>query len=163
MFIYAALILCTILPSQVAFTSLPSASGIPLTASYGLIALLRLFITPDEFKGSKFNLGPFAKWFYAATALFNAILFAVQSSPFFFPVTAETFNFVSLSKHSYYFHRTYVDLIFFSFNRQAVVILVAITIFAILSWRLIPADNWLPRERIMKVFNAVEEEPIGST
>ena len=109
MFIYAALILCTILPSQVAFTSLTSASGIPLTASYGLIALLRLFVTPDEFKGSKFNLGPFAKWFYAATAFFNAILFAVQSSPFFFPVTAATFNFVSLSKHNY-FHRIYMNL-----------------------------------------------------
>lgn len=119
-------------------------------------------MTPDEFKGSKFNLGPFSKWFYAATAFFNAILFAVQSSPFFFPVTAETFNFVSLSKHSY-FHRKYMDLTFFRFNQQAVVILVAITIFAILSWRLIPADNWLPRERIMKVFNAVEEEPIRST
>jgi len=51
-------------------------------------------MTPDDFKSSKFKLGPFAKYFYVAAAFFNAIVFAVQVSPFFFPVTAETFNFV---------------------------------------------------------------------
>ena len=95
MYIFGAAILCTILPSQVAFTSLISAGGIPTTAAYGLIALLRLFVTPDDFKSSKFKLGSFAKPFYVAAAFFNAIVFAVQVSPFFFPVTAETFNFVS--------------------------------------------------------------------
>ena len=95
MYIFGACILCTILPSQVAFTSLTSAAIIPSTALYGLIALLRLFMTPDEFKWSKFKLGRFAKCFYAAAAIFNAMFFAVEVSPFFFPVTAQTFNFVS--------------------------------------------------------------------
>jgi amino acid permease len=95
MYIFGAILLCTILPSQVAFTSLISAGGIPTTAAYGLIALLRLFMTPNDFKSSKFKLGPFAKYFYVAAAFFNAIVFSVQVSPFFFPVTAETFNFVS--------------------------------------------------------------------
>jgi hypothetical protein len=52
-------------------------------------------MTPNDFKSSKFKLGPFAKYFYVAAAFFNAIVFSVQVSPFFFPVTAETFNFVS--------------------------------------------------------------------
>lgn len=95
MYIFGASLLCTILPSQVAFTSLISAGGIPTTAAYGLIALLRLFMTPDDFKSSKFKLGRFAKYFYVAAAFFNAIVFSTQVSPFFFPVTAETFNFVS--------------------------------------------------------------------
>ena len=100
MYIFSALILCTILPSQVAFTSLVSTSAICITSTYGLVALLRLFMTPDGFKWSKFKLGSFAKYFYAAAALFNTVVFAVEVSPFFFPVTAGTFNFVSVSKHS---------------------------------------------------------------
>lgn len=52
-------------------------------------------MTPNDFRSSKFKLGPFAKYFYVAAAFFNAIVFSVQVSPFFFPVTAETFNFVS--------------------------------------------------------------------
>lgn len=95
MFIFAALLLCTIIPSQVAFTSLISAGGVPTIAAYGLIALLRLTVTPNHFKSSHFNLGRLAKPFYVATAIFNAIVFAVMISPFEFPVTAQTFNFVS--------------------------------------------------------------------
>jgi translation initiation factor 5B len=95
MYIFAASLLCTILPSQVAFTSLTSAGGVFISAGYGLIALLRLLMTSDGFKWSKFRLGAFAKYCYAAAAFFNAILFAVEVSPFFFPVNAQTFNFVS--------------------------------------------------------------------
>lgn len=101
MYIFGACLLCTILPSQVAFTSLISAGGIPTTAAYGLIALLRLTMTPNDFKSSKFKLGPFANYFYVATVFFNALVFSVQVSPFFFPVTAETFNFVSRFLHGF--------------------------------------------------------------
>ncbi|KAJ7696692.1 hypothetical protein B0H17DRAFT_1158533 [Mycena rosella] len=68
-FVCAAVLLCTILPSQVAFTSLVSARGVPTIAAYSLIALLRLTMTPGEF--------------YAA--FFNALVFAVLIPPFFFP------------------------------------------------------------------------------
>jgi hypothetical protein len=113
MYIFCACLLCTILPSQVAFTSLTSAGGVLITAGYGLIALLRLIMTPDGFKWSKFKLGRFAKYCYA-TAFFNAIVFAVEISPFFFSVTAPTFNFVSpLSKHDC-FPRGYMILTVFS-------------------------------------------------
>jgi len=103
MYVFGAALLCTILPSQVAFTSLVSAGGIPTTAAYGLIALLRLTMTPNDFKSSKLRLGAFAKYFYVAAALFNALVFSVQVSPFFFPVTAETFNFVSGPSHFFSF------------------------------------------------------------
>ncbi|KAI6099153.1 hypothetical protein F5141DRAFT_1066724 [Pisolithus sp. B1] len=58
-YIFAALLLCTILPSQ----------------------------------SSHFRLGKYAKPFYLCAALFNTLIFAVDISPFYFPVTADTFNF----------------------------------------------------------------------
>lgn len=79
MFVFGALILCTILPSQVAFTSLVSAGGIPTTAAYGLISLLRLTMTPDDFKGSHFYLGKWRKPFYLAAVIFNGIVFSVST------------------------------------------------------------------------------------
>ena len=79
MFAFGAVLLCTILPSQVAFTSLISAGGIPTTAAYGLIALLRLTMTPNDFKNSHFYLGRWRTPFYVSTVVFNAIVFAVSS------------------------------------------------------------------------------------
>ena len=79
MFIFGALLLCTILPSQVAFTSLISAGGIPTTAAYGLIALLRLTMTPDGFKSSHYYLGKWRKPLYLCAVVFNALIFAVRA------------------------------------------------------------------------------------
>ena len=79
MFAFAAALLCTILPSQVAFTSLISAGGVPTIAAYGLIPLLRLTMTPNHFRSSRFYLGKFAKPFYIAAVFFNAIVFAVRT------------------------------------------------------------------------------------
>lgn len=78
MFIFGAALLCTILPSAVAFTSLTSAGGIPTTAAYGLIAVLRLTMTPNDFKNSHFFLGKWRRPAYIATALFNGLVFAVS-------------------------------------------------------------------------------------
>jgi translation initiation factor 5B len=77
-YIFAAILLCTIIPSQVAFTSLVSAGAVPTIAAYGLIALLRLTMTPDRFQSSHFKLGKYAKPFYVCAALFNALVFAVR-------------------------------------------------------------------------------------
>ena len=79
MFVFGAALLCTILPSQVAFTSLISAGGIPTMAAYGLIALLRLTMTPNDFKNSHFYLGRWRIPFYIATVLFNGLVFAVRN------------------------------------------------------------------------------------
>jgi Amino acid transporters len=76
-YIFGASILCTILPSQVAFTSLVSAGAVPTIAAYGLISLLRLTMTPNNFPSSHFRLGIFAKPFYVASVLFNGLIFSV--------------------------------------------------------------------------------------
>ncbi|KAJ6622561.1 amino acid transporter [Mycena sp. CBHHK59/15] len=131
-FIFAAALLCTILPSQVAFTSLVSAGGVPTIAAYGLIALLRLTMTPNDFQSSHFRLGAFAKPFYAGAVFFNAIVFAAMISPFFFPVTGDTFNF-------------------------ACVIFGAVTVFGIASWYLTPEDKWLRRELVLKALHTADE------
>jgi translation initiation factor 5B len=79
MFAFGALILCTILPSQVAFFSLISAGGVPTTAAYGLIALLRLTMTSNDFKHSHFYLGKWRRLFYLGAVLFNGLIFSVSS------------------------------------------------------------------------------------
>jgi translation initiation factor 5B len=79
MYIFGACILCTILPSQVSFTSLVSAGGIPTIAAYGLISLLRLTMTRGRFRSSYFYLGKFGVPFYACAAVFNAIVFSVRN------------------------------------------------------------------------------------
>lgn len=131
MFIFGAAILCTILPSQVAFTSLVSAGGVPTIAAYGLIALLRFTMTPNHFRSSHFLLGRFAMPFYAAAALFNGLIFAVMISPFYFPTTAGTFNF-------------------------ACVIFGAVTIFGVLSWYFTPEDRWLSRQHVLQSMKAAD-------
>ncbi|KAG0695785.1 hypothetical protein DFH29DRAFT_1005150 [Suillus ampliporus] len=147
-YIFAAILLCTILPSQVAFTSLVSAGAVPTIAAYGLIALLRLTMTPDDFQSSHFKLGKYAKPFYVCAVLFNALVFAVDISPFEFPVSAQTFNFVSLT----------VPLINSSNDplSKAVVIFGAITIFAFLSWYFTPEEKWLRKDQILKALETVD-------
>ncbi|KAI9448435.1 amino acid transporter [Lactarius indigo] len=134
MFVFAATLLCTILPSQVAFTSLVSAGGVPTIAAYGLIALLRLTRTPHLFKSSHFYLGRWAKPMYLSTVLFNGLIFSVMISPFFFPVTADTFNFAS-------------------------VIFGSVTIFAILTWYFTPPNKWLRQEQIEQAMRTAEGHP----
>ncbi|KAG1811543.1 hypothetical protein EV424DRAFT_1327585, partial [Suillus variegatus] len=130
-YIFAAALLCTIIPSQVAFTSLVSAGAAPTIAAYGLIALLRLTMTPNCFQSSHFKLGKYAKPFYVCAVLFNALVFAVDISPFEFPVTAQTFNF-------------------------ATVIFGAISIFAFLSWYFTPEEKWLRKDQILKAYETVD-------
>jgi len=132
-YIFAAALLCTILPSQVAFTSLISAGAVPTIAAYGLIALLRLTMTPNNFKSSYFNLGRYAKPFYVSAILFNALIVAVMLSPFEFPVTADTFNF-------------------------ACVIFGAITLFGVLTWYFTPEEKWLRREHVIQAIQAADQE-----
>ncbi|PPQ68655.1 hypothetical protein CVT24_005386, partial [Panaeolus cyanescens] len=131
-YIFAATILCTILPSQVAFFSLVSAGGVPTIAAYGLIALLRFTKTPDEFKSSYFFLGRYRKLFYFVTILFNGLIVSVMLSPFFFPVTPENFNF-------------------------ACVIFGSITIFGVLCWYFTPPERWLRREVVLRAFESHQD------
>lgn len=74
----SAILLCAIIPSAAAFTSLMSGGVVPLIAAYGLVALLRLTVTPNEFRNTKFRLGRAKKLLYAISAIFNAVLFVVR-------------------------------------------------------------------------------------
>jgi amino acid transporter len=97
MYCFGAILLCTILPSNVAFTSLVSAGGIressvstifselissllaATIAAYALIAFCRLVFTPTSFKNTRFGLGVFARPFYAIAFLWNGLIFAVRT------------------------------------------------------------------------------------
>lgn len=76
-YVFGAVLLCTILPSRVAFFSLVSAGGVPTIAAYGLLALLRLTMTPNNFKSSYFYLGRFRKLLYLSAVIWNALIVAV--------------------------------------------------------------------------------------
>src|ERR1700759_3676986 len=127
----AAALLCTILPSPVAFTSLVSAAGVPTITAYALIAFGRCFLTPHSFKHAKWNLGRWSRPMNFVSFVWNTYLAAVLFSPLEFPVTGDNFN--------------YSCVIFF-----------AITVFGILCWWLIPEDRWLPAARLNKLKVAVE-------
>ncbi|KAJ9095072.1 hypothetical protein QFC20_006760 [Naganishia adeliensis] len=143
MYCFGAVLLCTILPSNVAFTSLVSAGGIPTIAAYSLIAFCRLVFTPNSFKNTRFGLGVFARPFYAIAFLWNGVVFVrvpdadlhqVYASPFSVPTTGKTFNYSS-------------------------VIFGGATLFGILTWWWTPSDAWLPKQRIEKIDQEVEHRP----
>lgn len=77
-YIYSALLLCSSLPSAVAFSSLISIGCVPLAATYGLIGLLRLTVSSGKFRRTKFPLGYFAKPFYFCSALYGGVMVAVS-------------------------------------------------------------------------------------
>ncbi|KAI8207677.1 Thiamine transporter thi9 [Colletotrichum sp. SAR 10_65] len=127
----ASVITCTILPSSVAFTSLVSAAGVPSAAAYGLICLGRLFLTPKTFPKPAWSLGKWSRPFQAIAVLWNGWVVAVLFSPYAFPVEASTLNY-------------------------APVIMGIVTLFAVFSWWLIPAEKWLPSQRIQETLDAGE-------
>ncbi|KAF2165132.1 hypothetical protein M409DRAFT_56023 [Zasmidium cellare ATCC 36951] len=131
----AALLLCTILPSPVAFTSLVSAAGVPTITAYALICFGRTFITPHNFKKSAWSLGRWSRPMNFIAFVWNLYLAAVLFSPLTFPVDADTFNY-------------------------SPVIFGAITIFGILTWWIYPEDRWLPAARLGKV-HEISHEPTG--
>ena len=122
----AALLLCTILPSPVAFTSLVSAAGVPTIMAYALICFGRTFITPNEFRHARWSLGKWSRPMSFVALIWNLYLAAVLFSPIEFPVTADTFNY-------------------------SPVIFGVITIFGILTWWLTPEEKWLPAARLGKL------------
>ncbi|KAB5591379.1 Amino acid permease [Ceratobasidium theobromae] len=130
-YIYSALLLCSSLPSAVAFSSLISIGCVPLAATYGLIGLLRLTVSSGKFRRTKFPLGYFAKPFYFCSALYGGVMVAVLVSPLQFPVTGPNLN--------------YTGPVFG-----------IITIFGVLSWLLIPEEKWMRSERITEMYEAAD-------
>jgi hypothetical protein len=103
----AAVLLLTILPSPVAFTSLVSAAGVPTITAYALISCVstllptrlvltfpvgRCFLTPTRFKNAKWSLGRFSRPMNFVSFIWNTYSAAILFSPLQFPVTGDTFN-----------------------------------------------------------------------
>ncbi|CAG7983291.1 unnamed protein product [Penicillium olsonii] len=119
----ASLVTCTILPSNVAFTSLVSAAGVPSAAAYGLICLGRLFCTPSRFPKPQWSLGRWSKPFQLIGVFWNGWVVAILFSPYAWPVTGENLNY-------------------------APIIMAGVTILALISYFMMPESAWLPRDRI---------------
>lgn len=103
-----------------------SAGAIPTIAAYALIPALRLFVTPGKLKLAKWNNGRFSKPFCWIAMFWNLFILTTLISPYYFPVTADTFNY-------------------------APVIFGAVTIFGIVSYVVIPKEKWLKQEKINEI------------
>lgn len=90
MLVFSSLLVCTILPSPVAFASLVSAAGVPTIMGYALICFGRTFITPNEFKSARWSLGRWSRPMSFVAMIWNLYLAAVLFSPIEFPVTSDT-------------------------------------------------------------------------
>ncbi|KAJ5111494.1 hypothetical protein N7532_002029 [Penicillium argentinense] len=77
----AALLLCTQLPSQVAFSSLISTSAAGSIAAYGLVGLGRTFITRKSFRPGFWDMGRFGVVAAVVTFIWNGFSFAVLCAP----------------------------------------------------------------------------------
>lgn len=77
----AALLLCTQLPSQVAFMSLISTSAAGSIAAYGLVGIGRAFITRKTFRPGFWDMGRFGTVAAVVTFIWNGFAFSVLCSP----------------------------------------------------------------------------------
>ncbi|ORY77354.1 amino acid permease [Protomyces lactucae-debilis] len=127
--VVAATLLCTILPSPVSFSSLVSAAGVPTFAAYALILTCRAIITPNEFRNGSWSLGRWSRPMNLIAIPFNWFCVAVLVSPYIFPTTAQNLNYSGI-------------------------ILGAITIFGFISWMVVPKERWLEKKRLLGVRKA---------
>ncbi|KAL1979811.1 hypothetical protein VTN96DRAFT_5097 [Rasamsonia emersonii] len=77
----AALLLCTQLPSQVAFASLTSTSAAGSIAAYALVGFGRAFVSHKTFQPGFWDLGRFGVLMAIVTFIWNGFAFAVLCAP----------------------------------------------------------------------------------
>ncbi|GAA5961548.1 hypothetical protein JCM21900_006323 [Sporobolomyces salmonicolor] len=129
----AAILLCTILPSSVAFTSLISCGALPTIAAYALIPALRLIFTRGDFANAKWSNGRWSVPFCIISVIFNTFLLAVLLSPLEFPVNAQNMNF-------------------------ACAIFGAVTIFGLISYWIVPEEKWLAARQVRQMLDAAHAQ-----
>jgi hypothetical protein len=76
-------------------------------------------------------------------------------SPFFFPVNALNFNFVSR-----FVWPAIREINYLSYN-QACVIFGAVTVFGVASWYFTPEEKWLRPELVAQALKASEQPPVA--
>ncbi|ANB11852.1 Uga4p [Sugiyamaella lignohabitans] len=116
--IVSAILLCSILPSALAFQSLVSISGVPTVSAWGLISFGRFFLSKQTAFKPKLSLGVFSKPFQLISFLWNTYLAGILFSPQEFPVTAQNLNY-------------------------APIIMGIVTMFALCAYFIIPEERWL--------------------
>ncbi|KAJ5621559.1 hypothetical protein N7528_006342 [Penicillium herquei] len=117
----AALLLCTQLASQVAFSSLISTSAAGSIAAYGLVGLGRTFVTRKSFQPGIWNLGKFGVAAAVITFMWNGFAFSILCAP-------EYAN-SEIDKDSSLFN-------------YAIVIMGGVTILALAEWWRKSQDDW---------------------
>lgn len=113
--VVAAILLCSILPSSLAFQSLVSAAGVPTIASWGLISFGLCFFTKNL--KPKYSLGVFSKPFQFISFVWNTFLTAILLTPQEFPVTSQNLNY-------------------------SPIILGIVSLFAVIAYFVISEDRW---------------------
>ncbi|KAJ5832563.1 hypothetical protein N7474_000874 [Penicillium riverlandense] len=119
--VIAALLLCTQLPSQVAFSSLISTSAVGSIAAYSLVGLGRTFVTRKSFRPGFWDMGWFGLVAAVVTFIWNGFLFAVLCAP------------------QYSDHLIDKDSSLFNY---AIVIMGGVTIIALVEWWRKSKDEW---------------------
>ncbi|PTU22036.1 hypothetical protein P175DRAFT_0435488 [Aspergillus ochraceoroseus IBT 24754] len=117
----AALLLCTQLPSQVAFSSLTSTSAAGSIAAYGILGFGRAFITRKKFQPEFWDLGRFGVICAIVTFIWNSFAFAVLCAP--------QYGDGMIDKDSTLFN-------------YAIVIMAGITVIALEEWWRKSRDDW---------------------
>merc|ERR1712093_609540 len=97
-----------------------------MVAGVLLLPFLRLFVTPGELKTAKWSNGRFSTPFLWISLIWNTFLLTTLISPYYFPVTADTFNY-------------------------APVIFGAVTIFGFVAYLTFPEEKWLSNRQIQMV------------
>ena len=124
----AALLLCTQLPSQVAFSSLISTSAAGSIAAYGLVGIGRAFITRKTFRAGFWDMGKFGAVAAVITFIWNGFVFAVLCAP--------QYSDSSIAKDSSLFN-------------YAIVIMGGVTIIALAEWWRKSQGDWFQHLKIV--------------
>lgn len=138
--VIAALLLCTQLPSQVAFASLTSTSAAGSIAAYGIVGFGRAFITRKSFRPSFFGLGKFGVIFAIITFMWNGLAFAALCAPQYGDSLLDA------------------DASFFNY---AIVIMAGVTVIAIEEWLRKSRSVWFHNLKDSHTLDEQENEELG--
>ncbi|KAI9319553.1 amino acid permease-domain-containing protein [Zopfochytrium polystomum] len=92
----AFIFLLTILPSQVAFASITSASVVSIVVAYSAIIACRITLTRKTFRQGAYNLGRYSVPMGVVAVMFGLIVAVCLCLPTSYPVTVDTLNFAPI-------------------------------------------------------------------